>query len=159
MQRRFIVAIVCVVCLVGLVLGLTLGLLPKDDEQSQSMQQQMSDTSGAAPVPAPAPDGVKAAPWPHEESDIPPDPKVRFGTLANGMRYMIMPHAEPPEKLALRLHVDAGSFQEEEDQQGLVRWDLCIFLFILQFYCLVVIIASSTKFVISTGSLFGTYAI
>ena len=35
---------------------------------------------------------------------------------------MILPHAEPPGKVSLRLHVDAGSLQEEEDQRGLAHF-------------------------------------
>ena len=31
---------------------------------------------------------------------------------------MIFPNKTPPGKVSLRLHVDAGSFQEEDDQLG-----------------------------------------
>jgi zinc protease len=62
------------------------------------------------------------APWAHDASDIAPDPKVRYGTLENGMRYAVMPHPEPPNRIALRLHVDAGSLHEAEDQRGVAHF-------------------------------------
>ena len=61
-------------------------------------------------------------PWAHESSEIPPDPEVRYGALANGMRYAIRPHAEPPGRIAVRLHVDAGSLMEEDDQRGVAHF-------------------------------------
>ena len=60
--------------------------------------------------------------WPHEKSDIPVDPTALFGTLENGMRYMIMPNSEPPNRLSLRLHVAAGSLMEDNDQRGLAHF-------------------------------------
>ncbi|NNM29238.1 MAG: insulinase family protein, partial [Akkermansiaceae bacterium] len=61
-------------------------------------------------------------PWPQESSDIPPDPEVRFGALENGLRYMIRANPEPPGRLALRLHVDAGSLMEDDSQRGLAHF-------------------------------------
>lgn len=60
--------------------------------------------------------------WPSVKSDIPADPKAVFGTLENGMRYMILPNAEPPDRLSIRLHIDVGSLMEAEDQQGLAHF-------------------------------------
>ena len=67
-------------------------------------------------------DKAVPVPWPHESSEIPPDPAVRYGALENGMRYAIMPHADPPGRLALRLHIDAGSLMEQEDQRGVAHF-------------------------------------
>jgi zinc protease len=61
-------------------------------------------------------------PWPQARSDIPADPDVRFGTLANGMRYAIRRNATPPHQVSLRLRIDAGSLQEEDDQRGLAHF-------------------------------------
>lgn len=57
--------------------------------------------------------------WAHETSDLKPDPSITFGTLSNGIRYAIMPNAEPPKRISMRLYVDAGSLMENEQQQGL----------------------------------------
>ncbi|MFM2197371.1 MAG: hypothetical protein RLZZ505_803 [Verrucomicrobiota bacterium] len=70
----------------------------------------------AAPVP------VEARQWPQEKSDIAPDPAAVFGTLENGMRYMILPNSEPPNRLSLRLHIAAGSLMEEDDQRGVAHF-------------------------------------
>jgi zinc protease len=60
--------------------------------------------------------------WPQDHSDIPADPKARFGKLENGMRYLIYPNAEPPGRISLRMHISAGSLMEAEDQRGLAHF-------------------------------------
>lgn len=65
---------------------------------------------------------VEARAWPQDKSDIAPDPSAVFGTLENGMRYMILPNTEPPNRLSLRLHIAAGSLMEEEDQRGIAHF-------------------------------------
>ncbi|MBV9884108.1 MAG: insulinase family protein [Sphingomonadaceae bacterium] len=71
----------------------------------------------AQPAPAPA-----AAPWPQTGSDVPVDPDVRFGTLPNGMRYVLRHNATPPHQVSLRLRIDAGSLEEQDDQRGLAHF-------------------------------------
>ncbi len=63
-----------------------------------------------------------AKPWPHESSDIPADAKAVFGSMANGMRYMIYPNAEPPGRISMRLHIAAGSLMEQDDQRGVAHF-------------------------------------
>ncbi len=63
-----------------------------------------------------------AAPWPHEGSDLKPDAGIVWGKLDNGFRYAILPNAEPPKRVSLRLYVDAGSLMEEDSQQGLAHF-------------------------------------
>jgi zinc protease len=60
--------------------------------------------------------------WPHESSDIAVDPAAQFGQLENGMRYVILPNAEPPGRASLRLYMDVGSLMEEDDQQGMAHF-------------------------------------
>jgi len=57
--------------------------------------------------------------WPHNTSDLPPDPAVTYGQLANGMRYILMENDTPSGTAALRMRIDAGSFNEQDDQAGL----------------------------------------
>jgi zinc protease len=63
-----------------------------------------------------------AQPFPQAESDLPPDPAARFGTLPNGLRYVIMPNHEPKDRASLRLLVQAGSLNERGDQRGLAHF-------------------------------------
>ena len=63
-----------------------------------------------------------SAPWPQVASDIPADTNVRFGTLANGMRYAILRNATPPGQASLRLRIAAGSLMENDNQQGLAHF-------------------------------------
>jgi zinc protease len=66
---------------------------------------------------------AQAAPaWPQAASDVHPDPDVRFGTLPNGMRYALRRNATPPHQTSLRLRIDAGSLQEQDDQRGLAHF-------------------------------------
>lgn len=84
--------------------------------------------SACAPSSAPGPTARSEAPanaakvWPHDGSDIPPDPRVRYGRLGNGMRYALMANATPSKTAALRLRLDAGSVNEAEDQRGLAHF-------------------------------------
>ena len=64
----------------------------------------------------------EAGVWAHDKSDLKADPAVTFGVLENGVRYAIMPNAEPPDRISLRLYVDAGSLMENEEQQGLAHF-------------------------------------
>ena len=63
-----------------------------------------------------------AAPWSGVTSDLPPDPSVRWGTLPTGLRYAVMPNAEPKGRVSLRLLVAAGSLHESDDEQGLAHF-------------------------------------
>jgi zinc protease len=65
---------------------------------------------------------VTPRPWPQASSDIAPDPQTFFGTLENGMRYLIYPNNEPPKRVSLRLHIAAGSLMEAEDQRGVAHF-------------------------------------
>ena len=63
-----------------------------------------------------------ASTWHHEESDLPVDQAAVFGELENGFKYIIYPNTEPPERVSLRLHIDAGAFHEADDQQGMAHF-------------------------------------
>ena len=51
---------------------------------------------------------------------LPLDTSVTIGKLANGLTYYIRHNAKPEQKVELRLVVNAGSINEDDDQQGLV---------------------------------------
>lgn len=56
------------------------------------------------------------------DAELPFSPDVRTGTLDNGMRYYIRKNAKPENRIELRLAVNAGSMQEDDDQQGLAHF-------------------------------------
>ena len=64
----------------------------------------------------------ESIPLPQEDSDIQPDSAVTWGVLDNGLRFAILPNAEPPNRVSMRLYVDAGSLMENDDQQGLAHF-------------------------------------
>src|SRR5688500_8997612 len=54
--------------------------------------------------------------------ELPVDPKVRIGTLPNGLRYYIRQNEKPEKRAELRLVVNAGSVLEDDDQLGLAHF-------------------------------------
>ncbi len=96
--------------------------LPPPDEPSTapaapdlSQPQPTAKTDTAITIATPKP-------WPQAASDIAPDSSATFGTLPNGMRYIIYPNAEPPKRVSLRLHISAGSLMEADDQRGIAHF-------------------------------------
>ncbi|MDZ4200108.1 MAG: insulinase family protein [Kiritimatiellia bacterium] len=51
-----------------------------------------------------------------------PDPALVSGVLSNGLRYAILPNAEPRDRVSLRLLILAGSLYETEQQRGLAHY-------------------------------------
>jgi zinc protease len=52
------------------------------------------------------------------DTPLPVDPKVKVGTLPNGIRYYIRRNVKPEKRAELRLVVNAGSVLESDDQLG-----------------------------------------
>jgi len=57
--------------------------------------------------------------WPHENSDLLPDPALLFGKLPNGFRYVLMKNTNPKDRVSLHLNVQTGSIHETDKQQGI----------------------------------------
>ena len=53
---------------------------------------------------------------------LPVDPKVTIGTLPNGIRYYIRQNPKPEKRAELRVVVNTGSINEDEDQLGLAHF-------------------------------------
>ena len=69
---------------------------------------------------APTDQAARSA-WGFDRSDLAPHPDVRFGVLANGMRYALMHNAHPAAALSVRLRIDVGATAEGEREQGYVH--------------------------------------
>jgi zinc protease len=65
------------------------------------------------------PEDAKTAPL---DQKIPIDPRVTVGQLENGLRYYIRENGRPENRAELRLVVNAGSVQEDDDQRGLAHF-------------------------------------
>jgi zinc protease len=66
----------------------------------------------------PAPAGAA----PSAATVLPVDPKVKIGTLPNGMRFYIRKNLKPEKRAELRLVVNAGSVLENDNQLGLAHY-------------------------------------
>ncbi len=60
--------------------------------------------------------------WPHEKSDLKPDPSLIFGRLDNGFRYVLKHNTEPKNRVAMSLNIQAGSLNETDEQRGLAHF-------------------------------------
>lgn len=60
--------------------------------------------------------------WPHENSDLQPNPALKFGRLSNGFRYILLKNTEPKDRVSLHLDVQVGSIHEKEHQQGMAHF-------------------------------------
>jgi zinc protease len=72
----------------------------------------------AAPPASPTVEGQ--APDPEQRLEL--DPRVRAGTLDNGLAWFVRQNARPEGRVELRLAVNAGSLLEEEHELGLAHF-------------------------------------
>jgi zinc protease len=99
-------------CALSLLLALLAACAPQAERIASAAQAQAQ----AAPAVRPDVD------WAFEASDIPVDPGYRFGKLANGMRYVIRQNATPPGTAIVRLQIETGSLDEEDDELGFAHF-------------------------------------
>ncbi len=76
----------------------------------------------AAVSPAALAQPAAADGWGVPRTDVPADPKVRLGTLPNGMRYAIMRNQTPKGAASVRLRFGFGSLMEAEHERGLAHF-------------------------------------
>jgi len=86
---------------------------PAADVLSASAQNQTIRVN----EPPPAPAG-----WARDLSDLPHDQDYHLGQLSNGLRYLVLPNRTPPDQVALRLLIDAGSMQERPGEEGVAHF-------------------------------------
>ncbi len=72
----------------------------------------------AAPAQAAPAQPASDPDWLYRGSDIPRDPAWTFGSLPNGVRYAVRRNALPAGQVSIRVRVDAGSMNEEENERG-----------------------------------------
>ncbi len=79
---------------------------------------------GCSTSPSAQPDHAVADPsvWPQDRSDLRPDPQMRFGRLANGVRYIIKENHTPKDRVSMHLYVQTGSLYERDPQQGVAHF-------------------------------------
>jgi len=80
-----------------------------------------ASASAQAPEEAQQPESTSSA-WAHQQSDLPADPRVHYGQFDNGMRWAWANHAEPQQRVYLRLHVNVGSLAETESERGMAHF-------------------------------------
>ncbi|MGB5048804.1 MAG: insulinase family protein [Caldilineaceae bacterium] len=69
--------------------------------------------------------GTADAPGPLDiglDQIVPIDPAIRTGQLDNGLTYYVRANSEPANRAELWLAINAGSLQEDDDQQGVAHF-------------------------------------
>ncbi len=56
------------------------------------------------------------------QEKIPADPKIKIGTLENGIKYYIKYNPKPENRMTLRMPFKCGSNHEDDDQKGLAHF-------------------------------------
>ena len=54
--------------------------------------------------------------------DLPADSRIISGKLDNGVTWRYRQHDNPPGRMAMMIHVDAGSLNETDPQRGLAHF-------------------------------------
>lgn len=72
----------------------------------------------AAPAAATAPDARGIPAWDIASDDVPADPQVTFGRVANGMRYALMRNGNPAGEATVRFNIEVGFREETEGESG-----------------------------------------
>ncbi|MGM0451820.1 MAG: M16 family metallopeptidase [Thermodesulfobacteriota bacterium] len=78
--------------------------------------------TGTAVSKAPAQSEGDNRSWPHKSSDLSPSPKLTFGTLENGIRYVLMQNQKPKDRVSMHLNVSAGAYHEAPDERGIAHF-------------------------------------
>ncbi len=100
--------------IVMLISSFIISCTPKVGEKATEVAKDTVEDNSMVGVEASQPD------W--ADKKVPLDESVRTGTLANGMKYYIQRNVKPEGRAELRLAIDAGAMQEDEDQQGLAHF-------------------------------------
>ncbi|UYM14480.1 M16 family metallopeptidase [Endozoicomonas euniceicola] len=77
--------------------------------------------AGCSQISSPDFSSQMSAPVTSQATLLPVRSDIHQGTLANGMKYIVLPNAEPADRVSLQLIVHAGSLDEADDQQGIAH--------------------------------------
>nr|MCU0948972.1 insulinase family protein [Porphyrobacter sp.] len=99
--RRSFHAISCLALATGLALGAGPAALAQD-----AAAPAAATAAGARGIPA----------WDIASDDVPADPQVTFGRLANGMRYALLRNGNPAGEATVRFNIEVG-YREETDAE------------------------------------------
>ncbi len=58
----------------------------------------------------------------HQISDLQADPSLRFGSLENGMRYILMPNPKPENRVRMHLFIQVGAMHEKPNERGIAHY-------------------------------------
>ncbi|ACJ31573.1 Probable zinc protease [Shewanella piezotolerans WP3] len=77
--------------------------------------------AGCSHAPLPVATDTPVAALASQSAPLPLRSDIQQGTLANGMQYIVLPNAEPADRVSMQLIVHAGSLVEADDQKGIAH--------------------------------------
>lgn len=104
-----------------LALGLGVVLVTSACTTTPALETTTPDTQAPSTTAAEVAPGTTLAD-PFLSEPLPVDDSIRIGTLDNGLTYYVKHNDSPGRRLELRLMVDAGSVQEDDDQAGIAHF-------------------------------------
>lgn len=107
-MRRAIHTTTRAVSRLALAASLALVAAPAVVAQTVSSPAAQSEAGSTRGIPA----------WDIASADIPADPDVTFGRLANGMRYAIMRNGNPAGEATIRFNIEVGGREEADRESG-----------------------------------------
>ena len=60
--------------------------------------------------------------WPQSSSDLRPDPRLVFGRLGNGLRFVMRKNETPRNRVSMHLVVQTGSLDEKPEERGIAHF-------------------------------------
>ncbi len=92
------------------------------EEVVEAVEEAMVEVEEAVEMEESVPPPPPPPPPPPKMKPIPVDPDIKTGQLANGIKYIIRKNSKPENRAELRLTLNAGAMQEDDDQQGLAHF-------------------------------------
>ena len=110
MQRQYVVRLTGIIAMVAVICTFSCTFFMDQGQPGRVLDAKNAGTE------------KKLGDWPHENSDLRPDPALIFGKLDNGLRYVLMKNTTPRDRVSMHLQVQAGSLHETEEQRGLAHF-------------------------------------
>lgn len=121
-MKIFIKLIALILLTSGLFIACTQKTTALQESQKTATEETkevaMEETKAEVMIAEDAPMSVKEP----KLKPIPVDPDIRTGQLDNGLKYIIRKNTKPEQRAELRLTLNAGAIQEDDDQQGLAHF-------------------------------------
>ncbi len=96
--------------------------LSAEDTDASASQEEVAAPEVAVSATSPQMANTGEQVWPFEATDLPIDPSYRLYVMPNGMKVALRENGTPEGTALVRLHLDSGSLDETDSEQGLAHF-------------------------------------